>query len=112
MSGTLNLDDSLPVLKVTRHKKQIEIYPVAFLGKIEEACGARQGKKPVTIKQVTEAARVASGIKDLTEDETAMIIRAAEEFLLQIQLIKKKLLRDLGFSGSTPASADSPAPKR
>ena len=108
----LNLDDSLPVLKVTRHKKQLEILPVAFLGKFEEALGIRRQSKDLMVKEVTAAARKASGIKDLSDDEAARLIGAAEELLLKSQVVKKKLLSELGFSGSTQASGDSPGSKR
>lgn len=104
----LNLNDSLPVLKVTWRKKLLEIYPVAFLGKFEESLGLRRKSKDLMVKEVTAAARKASGIKDLSDDEAARLIGAAQELLLRSQLGKKKLLRALGFSGSTPASAQSP----
>ena len=111
MSDTLNLDDSLPVLKVVRHGKKLEIFPVALYSKFEEALGARLKSKDLTIREVTSAVRKASGMKDLSDDEAARLIGAAEELILTSQVGKKKLLSALGFSGSTPASEDSPGLK-
>ncbi len=105
----LNFDkDEQPVLKVVKGGKTHEIRPVEFLRKVEEKLGQKAFSKKLRISEVTSAVREASGIKSLGDDDAARLQSAAQELLLRMQLSKKKLLSALGFSGSTPASADSP----
>lgn len=109
MSDTLNFDkDELPVLTVIKGGKKHRIFPVDLLCKIQEGIAKRQKKSALTEPEAVGIIRKAAGMK-LTPDEAYRLRQAAEELLLRSEAAKKKLLNSLGSSGSTPASAESPA---